>query len=193
MKGGEREREREREETAIMSKWKAANPDESGFVYFTIKSGTCYLCAYLLGKAEEGVWKCLRLFYMYDTIWGFSRSTNLRSWGNLLEICWQSLVVSGDKVKKWDFFLELREICFSENGVQCNLFCYVFVCNSLVCVRYLESIATSTTQYSIDMGGIMVYDKKYESICCRSFSRPGVVKMSWHAVSGVSGEFTQGI
>jgi hypothetical protein len=50
MKG---EREREREETAIMSKWKAANPGESGFMYFTIKSGTCYLCAYLLGKAER--------------------------------------------------------------------------------------------------------------------------------------------
>ena len=35
-----------------MSKWKAANPDESVFMYFTIKSGTCYLCAYQLGKAE---------------------------------------------------------------------------------------------------------------------------------------------
>ena len=49
----EREREREREETAIMSKWKAANPNESGFVYFSIKSGICYLSAYLLGKAER--------------------------------------------------------------------------------------------------------------------------------------------
>ena len=49
----EREREKEREETAIMSKWKAANPNESGFMYFKIKSGTRYLSAYLLGKAER--------------------------------------------------------------------------------------------------------------------------------------------
>jgi hypothetical protein len=47
------ERKRDREETAIMSKWKAANPDESAFMYLTIKSRTCYLCAYLLGKAER--------------------------------------------------------------------------------------------------------------------------------------------
>jgi hypothetical protein len=38
-----KERERERDETAIVSVWEAANPDENGFMYFTDKSVTCYL------------------------------------------------------------------------------------------------------------------------------------------------------
>jgi hypothetical protein len=153
-----------------MSKWKATNPDESGFMYFAIKSGTCYRCAYLPGKAERVFWIALGLCYMYDAIWGFSSLTNLCSRWNLFEMCWQSFVVSGDKAKKRQSLLELRENCFSWYEVQFNLFCYVFVCGDVACVKYLENIATSSAQYSTDRELIIVYDNKYKSIWCCSFS-----------------------
>jgi hypothetical protein len=44
------------------------------------------------------------------------------------------------------------------------LFCYVFVCKDVARVRYLENIAKSPAQYSIDREVIMVYEKKYEVI-----------------------------
>jgi len=47
--------------------------------------------------------------------------------------------------------------------VTCLVAC-LYVCHNLACVRYLESTATSPAQYSLDKEGIMVYDKKYESI-----------------------------
>ena len=171
-----------------MSKWKAANPVESGFMYFTIKSCTRYLCAYLLGKAQRVFWHA----------WGYSicttlfeaspRSTNLRSWGNLMEICWQSFRGFWRQSKKKKSGVGMGEICslnwekFVSRRRKCCVTCFVtglYVCNNLAFARYLGNTDRSPAQYSIDREGIIAYDKKYERIWCRSFSCPRNLLWRW--------------